>query len=169
MCKMLYKWNRETTNTCSTDYTCSADALRLEVFLMEQLPLQKNESSKNQQCTWTNLKKKNHITGSNIKLTIKNQTVYFSIRNVLTQYEAAITCALEILGLWAYTQSCLYMYLFAYHDQLFLKEMMNVFFYKVKAKQRVISICALGGDSTTTVIAHHRMFLSDEEIHLASR
>ena len=51
----------------------------------------------------------------------------------------------------------------------YLKEMMNVFFYKVKAKQRVISICALGGDSTTTVIAHHKMFLSDEEIHLASR
>ena len=120
MCKMLYKWNRETTNTCSTDYTCSADALRLEVFLMEQLPLQKNESSKNQQCTWTNLKKKNHITGSNIKLTIKNQTVNFSIRNEPTQNSGCNNvCTGEILGLWAYTQSCSYMHLFAYHDQLF--------------------------------------------------
>ena len=52
----------------------------------------------------------------------------------------------------------------------YLKEMMNVFFYKVKAKQTVISICALRGrDSTTIEIAHHKMFLSDEEIPLAPR
>ena len=41
--------------------------------------------------------------------------------------------------------------------------MFNVFFYKDKAKQTVISICARGGGggSTTTEIAHHKMFLSD--------
>ena len=36
----------------------------------------------------------------------------------------------------------------------YLKEMMNVFFYKAKTKQTVISICARGGGggSTTTEI-----------------
>ena len=54
------------------------------------------------------------------KLTIKNQTVHFSIRKVLTQNNGCNNvCTGEILGLWAYTQSCSYMYLFAYHDQLF--------------------------------------------------
>ena len=55
-----------------------------------------------------------------IKLTIKNQTVHFSIRNVLTQNSGCNNvCTEENMGLWAYTQSCSYIYLFAYHDHFF--------------------------------------------------
>ena len=100
--------DRKTTNTCSTYalnmlYRCSK---AWGFFYVKT-------SSANQQCTWTNLKIKNHITGSNIKLTIKNQTVYFSIRNVPTQNSRCNN--VNSIGLWAY----LYMYLFSYHDQLF--------------------------------------------------
>ena len=74
--------------------------------------------------------------GTCIKLTIKNQTVHFSIRNVLTQNSGCNNvCTGHSRAVGLYT-----VLLFAYHDQLF-----NVFFYKAKAKQTVISIFARPG------------------------
>ena len=111
--------DRVTTNTCFT----VADALQMLYGLRFSLCnnfLLKTWKLKELTMYMNKFEEKNHITGSNIKLTIKNQTIHFSIWNVLTQNSGCnITCSLEILELWAYTQSCLYMYLFAYHDQLF--------------------------------------------------
>ena len=57
--------------------------------------------------------------GTCIKLTIKIRQYISVLEMCPHKIAAAITCTGEILGLWAFTQSCLYMYLFAYHDQLF--------------------------------------------------
>ena len=58
---------------------------------------------------------------------------------------AAITCALEKFQgcrlIHSLVRTCIYL-----HTMIsYLKEMMNVFFYKVKTKQKVKSSCATGG------------------------
>ena len=137
--------DRETTNTCSTDYTWSADDLHM-LYTCSTDALQMlykcstawgfNFLCKNMKAQSTNTvhehiwkKKLRHWEILNRQLKIRE---FISILEISRHKKAAgITCPLEILGLWAFTQSCLYMYL-SHHNQLFLKEMINVFFYKAK-------------------------------------
>ena len=131
MCKMLYKWRQENDQhmlyRLQMLYKCSTAGgfFQCDNFLCKNMKAQRTNIVHEQ--IW----KKKITSLGDIKLTIKNQTVYFSIKISWHKIAAAITCPLEILGLLAFTQSCLYMYL-SYHNQLFLKEMMNVFIYKAK-------------------------------------
>ena len=124
-CKTIYistKWciseDRETTNRRFTDALQKLYGLRVffkcNNLLCENIKAQRTNNVHEQ--IW-----RKKITSLafilNWQLKIRK---YISVLEMCPhKITAAITWALEILGLWVQTQSCLYMYLFAYHDQLF--------------------------------------------------